>query len=176
MTTTGEKFNRIPDLVRELNYLATHQVHIGIFADAERNDDAPMLVIAYAHEFGAKVPKRFKTTHVQGPWGSTKERDESAKWIIIPERSYLRAGFDANADEIQGKMEYLLGLVLDGKITGQQALNAIGGFVATRIQAYLTDLKTPPLAESTIRRKGSSNPLIDTGQLRDSITWQVVPV
>ena len=41
---------------------------------------------------------------------------------------------------------------------------------------YLTDLKTPPLAESTIRRKGSSNPLIDTGQLRSSITWQVVPV
>lgn len=169
MTTTGEKFNRIPDLVRELNYLATHQVHIGIFADAERTDDAPMLVIAYAHEFGAKIPKRqarFEDLDDESP----------EKWIIIPERSYLRAGFDANADEIQGKMEYLLGLVLDGKITGQQALNAIGGFVATRIQAYLTDLKTPPLAESTIRRKGSSNPLIDTGQLRDSITWQVVPV
>lgn len=148
MTTTGEKFNRIPDLVRELQYLTTHQVHIGIFADAERNDDAPMLVIAYAHEFGVKVP----------------------------ERSYLRAGFDANADEIQAKMEYLLGLVLDGKITGQQALNAIGGFITTRIQAYLTDLKTPPLAESTIKRKGSSNPLIDTGQLRNSITWKVVPI
>ena len=176
MTTTGDKFNRIPDLVRELNYLATHQVHIGIFADAERTDDATMLVIAYAHEFGAKIPKRFKTTHVQGPWGSTKERDESAKWIIIPERSYLRAGFDTYANEVQGKMEYLLGQVLDGKTTGRHALNALGGFVATRIQAYLTDLKTPPLAESTIKRKGSSNPLIDTGQLRDSITWQVVPV
>lgn len=176
MTTTGDKINRIPDLVRELNYLATHQVHIGIFADAERTDDATMLVIAYAHEFGAKIPKQFKTTHVQGPMGSTKERDESAKWIIIPERSYLRAGFDAHADEIHGKMEHLLGLVLEGKTTGRHALNVLGGFVATRIQAYLTDLKTPPLAEPTIKRKGSSNPLIDTGQLRDSITWQVVQV
>jgi len=157
VTTTGDKFNRIPDLVRELNYLATHQVQIGIFADAERNDNVPMLVIAYAHEFGATIPTR----------------DGS---FNIPERSFLRAGFDANADEIREKMKHLLGLVLEGKTTGRHALNALGGFVATRIQAYLTDLKTPPLAESTIKRKGSSNPLIDTGQLRDSITWQVVPV
>ena len=174
--TTGDKFNRIPNLVGELQYLASHQVQIGIFADTEREGGAPMLVIAAANEFGAKIPKQFKTTHVQGPMGSAKERDESAKWIIIPERSYLRAGFDAHADEIHGKMEHLLGLVLEGKSTGRHALNVLGGFVATRIQAYLTDLKTPPLAESTIKRKGSSNPLIDTGQLRDSITWQVVPV
>lgn len=32
----------------------------------------------------------------------------------------------------------------------------------------LTDLREPPNAESTIARKGSDNPLIDTSQLRDS--------
>lgn len=174
MTTTGEKFNRIPDLVRELNYLATHQVEIGIFADASRDGAVPMLVIAAANEFGAKIPKRFKTTHVQGPWGSTKERDESAKWVIIPERSYLRAWFDENVDVLQATMERLIGQVVEGKISGRAALETIGGYVVTHVQAYMVDLKTPPNAPSTIARKGSSNPLIDTSQLKDAITWRVV--
>ena len=158
-------FNRIPDLIEQLDYLATHQVVIGIFIDATREDGGPMLKIAYAHEFGAKIPKRFKN----GP----PEGGDSAPWIIIPERSFLRAGFDANADEIQEKMDHLLDLVFSLKITGKAALEALGVFVVGRIQAYLVDLKTPPLKDQTIRRKGSSNPLVDTGQLKDSITWKI---
>jgi len=64
--------------------------------------------------------------------------------------------------------------VLDGKITGHAALDAIGGYAATHIQQFMVDLKHPPNAPITIARKGSSNPLIDTGQLMNSVTWQVV--
>lgn len=169
MTTTGGKFNRIPGLVRELQYLATHQVHIGIFADAEREDGAPMLVIAAANEFGAKIPKR------QARFGGPDDGNPKG-WVIIPERSYLRAWFDENVDALQATMERLIGQVVEGKISGRAALETIGGYVATHVQAYMVDLKTPPNAPSTIRRKGSSNPLIDTGQLKDSITWKVVPI
>ena len=167
--TTGDKFNRIPDLVRELNYLATHKVHIGIFADAKREDGAPMLVIAAANEFGAKIPKR------QARFGDLDDENPRG-WVIIPERSYLRAWFDENVDALQATMEHLIGQVVEGKISGRAALETIGGYVATHVQAYMVDLKTPPNAPSTIRRKGSSNPLIDTGQLKDSITWKVVPI
>ena len=167
--TTGDKFNRIPDLVRELNYLATHKVEIGIFADAKREDGAPMLVIAAANEFGAKIPKR------QARFGGPDD-ENSGGWIIIPERSYLRAWFDENVDALQATIERLIGQVVEGKISGRAALETIGGYVATHVQAYMVDLKTPPNAPSTIRRKGSSNPLIDTGQLKDSITWKVVPI
>ena len=169
MTTTGGKFNRIPDLVRELQYLASHQVEIGIFADASRDGAVPMLVIAAANEFGAKIPKRqarFEDLDDENP----------VKWVIIPERSYLRAWFDENVDVLQATMERLIGQVVEGKISGRAALETIGGYVATHVQAYMVDLKTPPNAPSTIRRKGSSNPLIDTGQLKDSITWKVVPI
>jgi len=169
VTTTGEKFNRIPDLVRELQYLASHQVEIGIFADASRDGAVPMLVIAAANEFGAKIPKRqarFEDLDDENP----------EKWVIIPERSYLRAWFDENVDVLQATMERLIGQVVEGKISGRAALETIGGYVVTHVQAYMVDLKTPPNAPSTIRRKGSSNPLIDTGQLKNSITWQVVPV
>ena len=167
MTTTGGKFNRIPDLVRELQYLASHQVEIGIFADASRDGAVPMLVIAAANEFGAKIPKhqaRFGDLDDVSPVG----------WVIIPERSYLRAWFDENVDALQATMERLIGQVVEGKISGRAALETIGGYVATHVQAYMVDLKTPPNAPSTIARKGSSNPLIDTGQLKDAITWRVV--
>ena len=167
MTTTGEKFNRIPDLVRELQYLASHQVEIGIFADASRDGAVPMLVIAAANEFGAKIPKRqarFEDLDGENP----------EKWVIIPERSYLRAWFDENVDVLQATMERLIGQVVEGKISGRAALETIGGYVVTHVQAYMVDLKTPPNAPSTIARKGSSNPLIDTGQLKDAITWRVV--
>ena len=167
MTTTGGKFNRIPDLVRELRYLASHQVEIGIFADASRDGAVPMLVIAAANEFGAKIPKRqarFEDLDDENP----------EKWVIIPERSYLRAWFDENVDVLQATMERLIGQVVEGKISGRTALETIGGYVVTHVQAYMVDLKTPPNAPSTIARKGSSNPLIDTGQLKDAITWRVV--
>ena len=165
--TTGDRFNRIPDLVRELQYLASHQVEIGIFADASRDGAVPMLVIAAANEFGAKIPKRqarFEDLDDENP----------EKWVIIPERSYLRAWFDENVDVLQATMERLIGQVVEGKISGRAALETIGGYVVTHVQAYMVDLKTPPNAPSTIARKGSSNPLIDTGQLKDAITWRVV--
>jgi hypothetical protein len=169
VTTTGGKFNRIPDLVRELQYLASHQVEIGIFADASRDGAVPMLVIAAANEFGAKIPKRqarFEDLDDENP----------EKWVIIPERSYLRAWFDENVDVLQATMERLIGQVVEGKISGRAALETIGGYVVTHVQAYMVDLKTPPNAPSTIAHKGSSNPLIDTGQLKDAITWQVVQI
>ena len=160
--TTGDKFNRIPDLVRELQYLASHHVEIGIFADASRDEAVPMLVIAAANEFGAKIPKR------------QARLDNPEKWIIIPERSYLRAWFDENVDALQVTLERLIGQIVEGKISGRAALEMIGGYVVTHVQAYMIDLKTPPNVPSTIARKGSSNPLIDTGQLKDAITWRVV--
>ena len=159
MTTTGGKFNRIPDLVRELQYLATHHVTIGIFSGATREDGSDMLEIAYTHEFGGR---------------STIDTAEGPVQIWVPERSYLRAWFDQNAAALQDTAERLLGQVLDGKITAHAALDAIGGYAATHIQQFMVDLKRPPNAPITIARKGSSNPLIDTDQLMNSVTWQVV--
>lgn len=142
-------FNRIPDLIKELEYLTTHFVEVGIFSDSTREDGTPMLVIAYVHEFGTE---------------------------FIPERSYLRAGFDENQDKIQEEFEYLLGQVLDLKLSGKAALELIGASVTTKIQKYLVDLKIPPLKPATIKAKGSSNPLVDTGQLMNSITWKIAEV
>ena len=41
------------------------------------------------------------------------------------------------------------------------------------IQKAITDLDTPENSEETIARKGSSNPLIDTGHMRGSVDYEV---
>ena len=41
------------------------------------------------------------------------------------------------------------------------------------IARAITQLKRPPLAASTIRKKGHDDPLIDTGLLRDSAEYEI---
>lgn len=44
---------------------------------------------------------------------------------------------------------------------------------AGRLQKQIIDLRRPPNAPTTIKRKGSTNPLVDTGLLTRSVTWRV---
>lgn len=52
-------------------------------------------------------------------------------------------------------------------------LNRAGTIAVNAAKRQFTDNDWPPNAPSTIRRKGSDRPLIDTGQLRRSITYVV---
>lgn len=55
-----------------------------------------------------------------------------------------------------------------------QAMLRIGALAKGEAQKFMTDLKTPPNAPLTIKLKGSSNPLIDTGVLRHTIDYKLV--
>lgn len=87
----------------------------------------------------------------------------------IPARPWLDVGVE------QGTKEYLDIIeegIADG-LTQDQILNQVGAAAAGYVQQYITDLKSPPNAPSTIKKKGSDNPLIDTGAMRSSVTWTV---
>lgn len=91
----------------------------------------------------------------------------------VPERSFVRAWFDAHKAEVQTFAESQLKLVVSGKLTKEQALDRIGLFMQAGMQKNISDGIPPTNAESTVARKGSSTPLIDSGQLRSSITFAV---
>ena len=55
-----------------------------------------------------------------------------------------------------------------------QLLDAAGSVAAGIVKQQITDLRSPPNAQSTIERKGSSNPLIDTGLMRQTVTYKIV--
>lgn len=52
-------------------------------------------------------------------------------------------------------------------------LDLYGQQMATAIKLYMRNLDTPPNHPFTLEQKGSSNPLISTGGLLESITWEV---
>lgn len=57
----------------------------------------------------------------------------------------------------------------------EQVLRKAGAFLEGKIKEKIThsDPSWPPLKPETVKRKGSSKPLIDTGRLRNSITHKV---
>lgn len=94
------------------------------------------------------------------------------KSVTIPERSFIRAGFDENIDGIQRKIEQMMPLVLQG-LAVDRFLEAIALEFEGKIKLKLRDVSAPPNAAITRERKGSSNPLIDTGRLVGAIRHEV---
>lgn len=101
----------------------------------------------------------------------------------VPERSFIRSTLNVRiADELAEKVTAACKLVVTGKLDADKALALLGTYAASEIKNTITmneadaygEYPYPPLADSTIAAKGSSVPLIDTGQLKNSITYEVV--
>jgi len=91
----------------------------------------------------------------------------------VPERSFIRGWVDENKPEIKAKLKYLGALVIQGKSTIENALEIFGLWAVGQIQARISRGISPALAPATVQHKGSSIPLIDSGQLRASVTYVV---
>lgn len=92
----------------------------------------------------------------------------------IPARPWLRPGIRSGTpDYIRLNRRNLL-RVLDGTMTSDMALKQLGAMAVGKVQAYIrVSSHFQALKAATIRRKGSSKPLIDTGQLIQSVTYEV---
>lgn len=95
------------------------------------------------------------------------------EWVKIPERSFLRSGFDKNIDNVNKTIDKLMNSLVNGNLTEDEFCDIVGKTMASKIKTYARDLSTPANASVTSEAKGSSNPLIDTGQMIRDITWKV---
>lgn len=91
----------------------------------------------------------------------------------IPSRSFIRAWFDENEASLRQDLTKLMQSVIRGARTPDQVLELLGLRCVGEIQQRIADGIPPANAPSTIARKGSSTPLIDTGILRSSISYRV---
>ncbi len=124
-------------------------VYVGIpSAAGQYEDGTPLAVIGAVHEFG--------------------RADGS-----IPERSFLRVPLRANQETYRKIIARGLQDVVEGNASLNQVFNQVGARAAGDSQEAISAGIPPPNAQSTIERKGSSTPLIDTGRLRQSITHVV---
>ncbi len=131
-------------------------VRVGILQDAPKESKdgdagpATLMEVAAIHEFGAPQAH-------------------------IPQRSFIRAAFDEKEREIRSDLAKVAKLVVFRKATIEQGLAMLGARIVGYMQKRIASGIEPENAPSTIAKKGSSKPLIDTGQLRNAITFEIIP-
>lgn len=94
----------------------------------------------------------------------------------IPARPVIEPAIEANRPAIVNELQQAMAAVLaEDPAQALQHLNAAGMVGRNASIRWFTDPRNgwPPNAPSTIARKGSDQPLIDTGQLRRAITYVV---
>lgn len=93
----------------------------------------------------------------------------------IPSRPFLRSTFDAKKAEWNRLMARLITKVVAGHLDVVAALELVGQRAAGDVRNRITQGGNfVPNKPATIRRKGSSKPLIDSARLLQSISHQVV--
>lgn len=142
---------------RELKAAERGSVKIGIQDDAGDYDipaeegggtGPPLVAIAFWNEYGTSDGR-------------------------IPSRPFMRKAFDEGKSKIDRTTARLLNGIYVGQFDAHLALTLLGQLHESQVRKMMTDIRTPPNAPSTIDQKKSSNPLIDTGQTRQSIRYEV---
>lgn len=137
-------------LGRTLNSLLKPHVEVGVRGEdgARKDGGISNVEIATIHEFGAPEAN-------------------------IPERSFIRSTVDGHIAVYAKLTKLLARKVYTLKLPLPAALGILGVKVSGDMRRQIRNGISPELSQETIDRKGSSKPLIDTGQLVQAITSKV---
>ena len=135
-----------------------------------KNDLLDAMLQKLKLQFGTVEVGFFKGTHTypNGKDVTTVARDNDQGTKRIPERPFMIPAGNKAANKT---INITVGSIAGG-MDEQQALSKAAIMFKNAIQREITNLKEPPNAESTILKKGSSNPLIDTGLMRSKVEWK----
>jgi len=93
------------------------------------------------------------------------------KSVVIPPRPFLRYSFNHHLDRWTELGADLVFKCMIGEIEPKDVYSVLGEAMVKDIKQTITDFSTPSNAPLTAKNKGFNDPLIDSGELRDSITW-----
>lgn len=91
----------------------------------------------------------------------------------IPERPFMRNAMNGNRLKYRRLLRDAAKDILLGTVSLRAALSRLGIQAQGDIQQEITALTSPPNAPLTVKLKGSSKPLIDTGAMRQAVTYIV---
>lgn len=194
--------NNMPNLIEEINKLKNSKIEVGVFGGKDSEilmiarvhefgvtitpKKAKALTIPLNEEAAGKSARDFDNLFLMDPdddgdgilamevGDRIRPMYVLTKKVEIPERSYIREGFDKNLKKIQKHTEQAIRTVIAGRMTANKALNLLGAEFASFIRKYMVEIKSPPNSAVTQKnKKGANNPLIDSGRLRQSITHRV---
>ena len=153
VTSTVTRDNGLLDRITSVARSATSKIEVGYFGN-----------------------QMHRPSITSGSTGSISIKDLAAIHELglgVPKRAFISPALKKN------RIKYIkyIGKQLTPIIRRRQTMNAawqtVGIMAVADIQEYMITAKFTPLAPSTIARKGSSKPLIDTGQMRQAITYRV---
>jgi len=151
--------DRMADVARGVAALTTTRVYVGIpAAKTERKDDEELEItnalLGYVHENGAPEHN-------------------------IPARPWLKPGVASVQNEITGLLRQAGQKALEGKVESiTRIYNAVGLVAQNAVKKKITDgpfaaLSPRTLAARRARGRTGTKPLIDTGQMRNAVTYVV---
>lgn len=91
----------------------------------------------------------------------------------IPARPFLTNAMRDNRLKYRAAMRTSAAKILTGQVAIKTTFEKLGAVAAGDVQKSITALNTPPNSPVTVALKGSSNPLIDSGEMRGAVTWKV---
>ncbi len=135
-------------LDKELKYLQTHAVKVGVLGNGSANG---ISVQDYA---------------IFNEYGTSR----------IPARPFFRLSVGtANAqNEIKEYMKQQVEQIVQGGMSAQQAYENLGTFIVQKIKKTIASGNFAALDPQTVKKKGHSKPLMDTHSLYESINYEIV--
>lgn len=91
----------------------------------------------------------------------------------IPARPFIRPSITENREKYIKLMRQQASKLIFRRVTLKNALSIVGEVAKSDIQKYMLTASFTPLSPETIKRKGSTRPLIDSAQMRNAITYEV---
>ena len=90
-----------------------------------------------------------------------------------PPRPFMRQSVENNTAQITAMCKAQLVKVVKGQATVRDALQALGVMQKALIQAEIKGGGFAANAPGTVAKKGSAQPLIDTGRMRQSVNYVI---
>lgn len=165
--------NKLDQIIKAMDSLEDLEVVVGY-----QGEKAQQFALKYDAD-GGKVPQpiNMATLAAIHNFGTSDGH--------IPARPYMSIGLMNSREEVQKRMALIAKRIHDGDTTPKKDLNAIGAVVVNAMRQALESLKNDAryaLSEATKenrkRRRGArkgdnASPLIDTGRLRQSLSFAV---
>lgn len=167
----AKKLDKSGDIFNALQEVDAQSILAGI---PEGDAPRPVVEAGIPESFFSGKPHQTKQTSLPSNAELAYIHSKGAPMHNIPARPFMEPSIEKNKDTIAKLQGNIIRAALEGKVdivnTGSQRL---GMYIATEAKRYFTDESNgwAPNAPSTIARKGSDQPLIDTAALRNAITY-----
>lgn len=140
----GDKLERaLIEMARKVAVPAT--LRVGFLENAKYPDGTPVAMIAAIQNYGAP-----KVGIPPRPFFSNMVAEKSPEWPAA-----------------------IAALLKANDLDAVKTLDQTGAAIEGQLRQSIVDTNEPPLAQSTIRRKGHDKPLVATGHLLNSVDHEV---